>query len=65
MKKRKEIISVLFYATAVLMFIVCIRNFLRGDTDRGVLCMCLASSNMCCGALWMDKCKREKEDENS
>ena len=64
MRNKKKRISILFYVAAALMYIVCIRNSMAGNTGLGATYMCLASANLCNGSLWLNKCKRDEEEND-
>lgn len=65
MKNNKKFLSFMFYLASVCFFISCITHFAGGEQSLGVLYLCLASSNLCNGALWMNKLKKEKEEQEN
>ena len=65
MKNNKKFLSFMFYLAFVCFLISCITHFAGGDWSMGVLYLCLAASNLCNGTLWMNKLKKEKEEQKN
>lgn len=59
MKNNKEnkIVSALNYFNAVCFYFVSIINFINKDNNMGVVYLCLGSSFICLGSVWLNKNK--------
>ncbi len=59
--KNKKSVSVIYYIAAVCFYIAAILNFVHNHTSTGVMMMCLGSSQLCLGSVWLGK---SRKDEN-
>lgn len=67
MKKTKEykISAALFYVSAVLFYLAAIINIFCGNnTSMGIVWLCLGSTFLCLGPLYLKKSKENKETED-
>jgi len=67
MKKKNEktnkIVSTLYYFTAVCFYIISIINFVNKDNNVAVIYLCLGSSFLCFGSVWLNKTKDEDKNK--
>lgn len=61
MKNKMKRMYILFYIAAALMYIASIGNFVKGETGMGAMFLCLGSSNLCNGSVWLSKYRQEDE----
>lgn len=59
MKKKNDnsnkIVSILNYFSAVCFYIVSVINFMNKDNSMGVFYLCLGSTFLCLGTVWLNK----------
>ncbi len=59
MKNKKDntnkIVSTLNYLSSVCFYIVSIINFIDRNNSMGILYLCLGSTFMCLGTVWLNK----------
>lgn len=66
MKKSKayKICSTLFYVSAVFFCLAAIINIVGGNnTSIGIVWLCLGSTNLCLGSVFLKKSKENSEKE--
>lgn len=56
--KTNKIVSTLNYFTAVCFYIISIINFVNKDNSNGIVYLCLGSTFMCLGSVWLNKDKK-------
>ena len=65
MKNKKDntnkIVSTLNYFSSVWFYIVSIINFIDRNNSMGILYLCLGSTFMCLGTVWLNKEKNNKK----
>ena len=57
--KDKKKVSIIYYFAAVCFYIAAIICFINGSTTQGIIMLCLGSSQLCLGSVWLNKNKRE------
>lgn len=55
----KKKVSIIYYFAAVCFYIAAIICFFNGNTSQGVIMLCLGSSQLCLGSVWL---RKNKED---
>ena len=59
MKKKNDnpnkIVSILNYFSAVCFYIVSVINFMSKDNSMGIFYLCLGSTFLCLGTVWLNK----------
>ena len=60
MKKQKKT-AIIYYLVAFVCYICSIVSFCSDSTGLGTMWLCLGSSNLCLGSLWVNKSKAEEE----
>lgn len=55
--KTNNLISILYYFSAVSFYIVSIINFVNKDNSTGVVYLCLGSTFLCLGSVHLNKDK--------
>ena len=53
--KSNKIVSTLNYFSAVCFYIVSIIDFINKDNRMGVFYLCLGSTFLCLGTIWLNK----------
>lgn len=65
MKNKKDntnkIVSTLNYFSSVCFYIVSIINFIDRNNSMGILYLCLGSTFMCLGTVWLNKDTNNKK----
>lgn len=61
--KKEKTCAILYYVSAVLFYAAAAINLLGGDnTSTGIVWLCLGSTMLCLGSVWLNKAKK-KDDE--
>ena len=62
MNNRK--ISIIYYIASACFYIAAIISFLSHNTTQGVVMLCLGSSQLCLGAVYLNKSRKDENDKN-
>lgn len=62
--KKEKTCAVLYYISAVLFYVVAAINLLgdNNDTSMGVVWLCLGSTMLCLGFVWLNKSKKKNDE---
>ena len=62
MKKTRNT-AIFYYLAAALCYVAAINFFCDGNSGSGVIWLCLGSTDLCLGAVWMNRAKKEEEKD--
>lgn len=60
--KREKTCAILYFISSFCFYISAIINFVgHGDASKGVVWLCLGTTMLCIGSMWLNKSKKSEE----
>ncbi len=62
--KNNKIVSILYFTSALCFYVCAIINFTGKDSGMGTMYICLGSTFLCLGIVWLNKGSNGKDDDD-